>query len=128
MRGNITKATILAICSIALSGCLSLSLLPRDHDPVLAGSYVDTKLEINNLKCESRGESFVQVSWASALYHSKFMKEYTAFRSDPQAENAEGISVNLQKALDAKNEKMCNHWLKLTGSRMSALETAWRGR
>lgn len=122
------RALVILALSMSLSGCLSLSLLPRDHDPVLAGAYVDTRLEINNLKCEARGESFVQVSWASALYHSKFMKEYTAFRKDPQAENAEGISVNLQKALDAKNEKTCNHWLKLTGSRMSALETAWRGR
>lgn len=122
------RALAILALTMSLSGCLSLSLLPRDHDPVLAGAYVDTRLEINNLKCDARGESFVQVSWASALYHSKFMKEYTAFRKDPQAENAEGISVNLQKALDAKNEKMCNHWLKLTGSRMSALETTWRGR
>ena len=128
MRSNITKTTILVICSVVLSGCFSLSLLPRDHDPVLAGSFIGTRLEINNLKCDAREDSFVQISWASALYHSKFMKEYTAFRSDPQAENAEGIPVNLQKALDAKTEKMCNHWLKLTSSRMAALETAWRGR
>ena len=122
------RALAILALTMSLSGCLSLSLLPRDHDPVLAGAYVDTRLEINNLKCNAREESFVQISWASALYHSKFMKEYTALRGDPQAENAEGISINLQKALNAKNEKMCNHWLKLTGSRMTALETAWRGR
>lgn len=122
------RALVILTLMMSLSGCLSLSLFPRDHDPVLAGAYVNTRLEINNLKCDARGESFVQISWASALYHSKFMKEYTAFRKDPQTENAEGISANLQKALDAKNEKMCNHWIKLTQSRMSALEEAWRGR
>jgi hypothetical protein len=116
------------LMTVSLSGCLSLSMLPRDHDPVLAGAYIDTRLEINNLKCEAKDDSFVQISWQSALYHSKFLKEYTTFRNDPQVETASGISVNLQKALDAKNEKMCNHWLKLTQSRMSALETAWKGR
>jgi hypothetical protein len=116
------------LMTVSLSGCFSLSMLPRDHDPVLAGAYIDTRLEINNLKCEAKDDSFVQISWQSALYHSKFLKEYTIFRNDPQVETASGISVNLQKALDAKNEKMCNHWLKLTQSRMSALETAWKGR
>ena len=90
------------VMTFSLSGCLSLSMLPKDHDPVLAGAYIDTRLEINNLKCDAKDDSFVQVSWQSALYHSKFLKEYTTFRNDPQVETASGISVNLQKSFRCK--------------------------
>lgn len=107
---------------IPLSGCLSL--LPRDHDPILAGAYVDTKIEIAKLSCEDKDVD----EWNRAIRYSAFVKEYSIFRDDPQKKTAEGIEENLNKALRTDNQKVCGHWLKLTDSRMKALETAWSGR
>lgn len=115
---------LLLLLLLPLSGCLSLSLLPRDHDSVLAGAYVDTKLQINTLSCQDKKMD----EWVKAIHYAAFVKEYTILRDDPQKKTADGIPENLQKALDAENEKVCGHWLKLTDSRMKALETAWSGR
>ena len=114
---------LLAIITF-LTGCISLSMLPRDHDPVLIGAFIDTRLEINNIKCENKDD----INWKLALHHSDFIKQYAIFRDDPQVESTIAVNSNIQKAFDANSEKMCNHWLNLTESRMSALETAWKGR
>lgn len=113
---------LLLLLLLPLSGCLSL--LPRDHDPVLAGAYVDTKIEINKLSCEDKNND----QWNKAIRYAAFVKEYSILRDDPQKQTAEGIEENLNKALKTENEKVCGHWLKLTDSRMKALETAWSGR
>jgi hypothetical protein len=57
------------LMTVSLSGCLSLSMLPRDHDPVLAGAYIDTRLEINNLKCEAKDDSFLKNILHSEMIH-----------------------------------------------------------
>lgn len=116
--------SLLLILLLPLSGCLSLSLLPRDHDPVLAGAYVDTKIEINKLSCDDKNID----QWNKAIRYAAFVREYSFLRDDPQKQTTEGIEQNLNKALNAENEKVCGHWLKLTDSRMKALETAWSGR
>lgn len=117
---------LIIIClALSMSGCLLA--LPREHDPALAESYVDTLLLINTLDCSKR-YGFSEMDWNTTQRTALFMSEYARFRSDPQKETAAAIPINIVKAKEAKSEKVCNHWLNLTKSRMSALEKAWKGR
>ena len=120
-------STLVAI--LFLSGC---SFLPKPHDSVLAGKFVDTKLAVNDLQCEIK-DNFLQVffqqsQWRNALENSTYLKEYTSFRGDPQAQSAAALKDDIQKAFDTDKKIICNHWLTLAKTRLTNLEIDFKDR
>ena len=119
-------------CLLLLSGCQTIqnvsSLLPRDHDPTLAGAFIETKIEINTLKCETKDHPLEYTLWTAARTSSNYLREYASFRKDPQQESADAVNTNLKKAHEAEKLSVCNHWLKLAKIRLQVLEKAWGSR
>jgi hypothetical protein len=126
------KNIILIVALMTLTGCQTVkniqSLLPRDHDPTLAGAFVETKIEINTLNCEAKDSPFENMKWEATKASSVYLKEYAIFRGDPQQESAIAVNTNLEKASKTDKVTVCNHWLNLTKIRIQTLEKAWSGR
>jgi hypothetical protein len=111
----------LLIITVFLSGC-SL-IMPVAHDPAAAKALIDVKYKVETLSCENK----VQQDWDITIKKAHYLKLYTEFREDPQAENADEI----EKALDKANKgqaAFCNAKLNLTKTRIQVIEKAWKGR
>lgn len=108
---------------LLLTGCGLAKYWPTPHDPALAQGYVSVKVSLDNVSCEDKA-----INWKLALHNTKWLREYANFRSDVQAESADAVDVNLEKAYNTESIKACQIWLNLSRSRLLVLNKAWSGR
>lgn len=109
------------ISVVLLSGC-SL-ILPRDHDPVMFGYLVDTKIAVDRLSCDNK-----DFSWSSAEIAVERLKVYTDLRKDPQADAVVKLEDALGKARESTNKVFCESVLKINKTRIDVIVDAWKGR
>jgi len=116
---------ILMVSLLYLSGCSSvMKLMPRPYDPVMGNMFIGLKIEINDLSCK---EETIPEKWKIASFDAHKLAEYSKFRKDPQADNAESIEKNLNSAYN-KSPAVCDNFLKIAKLRLDVLNTAWSGR
>jgi len=116
---------ILMVSLLYLSGCSSvMKLMPRPYDPVMGNMFIGLKIEINDLSCK---EETIPEKWKIASFDAHKLAEYSKFRKDPQADNAESIEKNLNSAY-GKSPVVCDNFLKIAKLRLEVLNTAWSGR
>ena len=115
---------ILAIIPLlVLSGCALI--FPRDHDPVMFGYLVETKIAVNKLSCEDKDTDF---TWLTAQLNVEKLKVYTTLRNDPQADAIVKLEEALDKAKNSTNKVFCESVLKINKTRIDVIVDAWKGR
>lgn len=115
---------ILAIIPIlVLSGCALI--LPRDHDPVMFGYLVETKIAVDSLSCEGRETDF---TWITAQLSAQKLRVYTTLRNDPQADAVIKLEEALDKARNSTNKVFCESVVKINKTRIDVIVDAWKGR
>lgn len=119
------KTINILVLVVLLSGCSTVGKYwPRAHDPALAQSYVTVKLDLDQLNCDDKSA----VTWTVARRDAVWLREYAAFRTDPQLESVAAVLENLDKAQETQSVKACEIWLNLSRQRMAVLNKAWSGR
>jgi hypothetical protein len=108
---------------VLLTGCALI--LPRDHDPVMFGYLVETKIAVDKLSCEDKE---INWNWISAETTVEKLKVYTTLRNDPQAEAIVKLEEALKKAKDSTNKVFCESVLKINKTRIDVIVDAWKGR
>ena len=115
---NIKKTVVSIVLCLFLVGC---TFMPKKHDPILAGSFVDLSISLEDASCED------QFSIEETIYIAKWMEKYAMFREDPQLKTVTSIIKNLEKA-SYTSEAACERWLHITNIKMKTLKKVWSKR
>ena len=113
---------ILLAALLTLTGCSTvISLLPRDHDPVMFNQIVSIQIQANTVNCSNK-------DWGDLLNRVHHLKVYTELRKDPQAKNVAELEEALLKANNSKITIFCDDVMVINKTRINVIEDAWKGR
>jgi len=112
------KLLIFFATVMATTGC---SLLPRDHDPVMFDRLVVLDIEVDSVDCETP-------NWNIAERNSEILAKSAAWRSDPQAENLNGLYKHVARMQQGGSVTFCELGKKTAAGRISAAKTALENR
>lgn len=113
------------ILSFALTGCAVVEkvtdLWPRDHDPVLVGSYINLQKSLEQADCKD------QLTISNSIVLADFVNRYAQFRNDPQKDATKSIYENLVKA-GGSSESACVRWMNIVNIKMKIVGNSWSNR
>ena len=113
------------LLSTTLSGCATIayvsSIWPKDHDPVMAGSFVSLSVVLDKASCSDKA------SLNDVRKEADWLNRYAEFRDDPQKVSTKAILDNIDKAMAAEGAT-CQRWVNLSKTRMKIIQQAWSGR
>lgn len=111
--------------STTLSGCAAIayvsSIWPKDHDPVMTGSYVNLSIALDKASCTNKD------SLNAVHKEADWLNRYAEFRNDPQKVSTKAILENIDKAMAAEGAT-CQRWVNLSKTRLKIIQQAWSGR
>lgn len=114
------KLLVLWVVAGTMTGCALI--FPRDHDPVMFGYLVDTKIAVGKLSCDDKA------TWSTAEITIEKLKVYTDLRKDPQADAVAKLEDAVKKAKESGNKTFCESVLKINKTRIDVIVDAWKGR
>jgi hypothetical protein len=123
MKRLLTLAVLISV----LTGCAVVQTIkdvwPRAHDPVMVQYWVDTKVALDRVDCDSK-----PTGWAGVVEPARKLAIYTNFRADPQQANIKGLALHADRMAQGGSPMFCKLGIQTANDRLNIARKAWEGR